>query len=173
MIFAHVGNQGAGKTLGSVVYVKRLSEITGQQIVSNAYLNFSYIYFEDWRQMVEVAPNNSIILFDEIDTAIDARNFKSVDQILFTHWFKQLRKRGITFFYTCQRIKNVDVRVRDLTDYVAECEKDWLWNKLSVKWFDTQAGLERALFIKKVNVHDHFRVFPLFDSFKIIKSTMV
>lgn len=172
MIVGHVGNQGAGKTLGSVMWAYYFSFLTGAPIVTNVEMSIYHLHFFDWHDMVELAPDNSIILFDEIDTAIDSRNFKSTDQIAFTHWFKQLRKRGITFFYNCQRLDMVEMRVRKQTDYVVMCRKNWLWNKLKADWYDTQSGLENAFLVKSFNLDMHQRAYSLYDSFKTIKTTM-
>jgi len=186
MIFGAVGNQRAGKTLGCVAWVlffqtqSQYRRWNGsiiidppQPISTNLEVFWANHHFSDWRQMMKITPDNSIILFDEIDTAIDSRNFKSEDQIAFTHWFKQLGKRGITFFYTTQRLHMVEKRVREQTDYLFHCRKNWLNGKLTEEWFDTQAGVEAAIPITKFNLEKPERIYKLYNSFQTVATTMI
>jgi len=174
MIFGAVGNQRAGKTLGCVAWALWFAERTNQKISTNLRLNIpDTVQWETWQEMVKKTPNNCIIIFDEIDTAIDSRNFKSEDQMAFTHWFKQLGKRGITFFYTTQRMHMVEKRVREQTDYTIMCTKNWLTGKLSEQWFDTQAGMDNAICVKSFVIDNPSLIYPLYDSFQTVATTMI
>lgn len=172
MIFGAVGNQRSGKTLGTVSWVRWLSELSDQPVYSNTPLQFPHKIFREWTDLKNI--ENALILYDEIDTAIDSRNFKSEDQNKFTHWFKQLGKRGLTLFYTTQRLHMVEKRVREQTDYILSCHKDWSTGQLTQTWFDTQAGIESARLIRtyQLDLQLITKVYIMYNTYQTIDTTM-
>lgn len=170
MIFGFFGSMRAGKTMGAVVWSMYLSAITGQEIWSNIpKLSIKYQYFEKWKELRRV--RNAIVLFDEIDTTIDSRNWGSGDQIFFTHLFKQMGKLGITLLYTSQRAHMVEKRIRDQTDYRIDCTKNWLRNKLRQDWYDLQTT-EIGQLCKTYVITDPTKFYKLYDSFAVIATQM-
>lgn len=179
MIFRFEGNMRAGKTLAMTSWGLFFNDILrrrGMQtsIWANYPINMPNVRnFENWRDLKHA--QNALILFDEVDTAIDSRNFKSEDQQEMTHLFKQFGKLGNTFMYTSQRDHMVEKRIREQTDYIIKCVKDWRNNKLVQVWLDSQAGQEpeKLVLIRKF-VIDNPRVFyKWYDSFAVVKTTMV
>ena len=61
---------------------------------------------------------NASIGLDEIHTGADSRDFLSASNKAFSMFFTQLRKRNIVLYYTTQHVKQIDVRLRRLTDYI-------------------------------------------------------
>lgn len=120
-------------------------------IVSNIPLNsghpFNFVYrqFASWEQLSTL--KNCIILFDEIGTAIDSRNFKSDSQVRFTHFFAQLAKGDNTLIYTTQRHRLVDLRVREQVDILIRCRKDISTGQIHQKWYDCREDVEFPLFV--------------------------
>jgi len=173
MKMAYIGNQGHGKSLGAVAKTLILAELTNARIVSNIVLKSPrYIPFTEWRELETM--RNVIILFDEIATAVDSRNFKSGDQMEFTHFFAQLRKRGNTFIYTAQRFNLVEKRIREQTDYVIECVKVY-HNKhwyLYQDLYDTQQGVERAKFLGRYHVAFPHYIYSQYDTLETVETTL-
>lgn len=178
MIYRFEGNQRNGKTLGAVQWALLMQEMLWNfyRLRSEIYANFPCTFqgwqFDTWEDLVGV--DNGIILFDEIDTAVDSRNFKSEDQTKFTHWFKQLGKRGNNFLYTAQRDNLVEKRVREQTDFIVKCTKNWLTGLLEQEWLDSQAGQEpeRLIPIRKYVNYQPSVFYSLYDSFALVKTTM-
>lgn len=167
----------SGKTLGMTIYGTMLAEATQQSIVAN--YSISRVFtgnrldihrFSTWRDLLKF--RNCIILFDEINTAMDSRNFKSDDQILFSHFFQQLGKLGITFMYTTQREHSVEKRIRDQTDYVVECRRLWPSEAIEYEWRDTQRNADEPLFIGRYQLEQPNVFYSLYDSFEVIQSTL-
>lgn len=157
--------------MGMVMWAKLLSDEVKAPIVANFNPLGNSLYFDNWKTLKDI--KNSIILFDELGTSIDSRNFKSEDQINFTHIFSQLAKKGNTFLYSAQRLNLVDKRVRDQTDYLILCNKDWNTGILSQTWLDTQQGMIGARFIGEYIIHDPAPFYDLYDGFEFVKTTMV
>jgi len=178
MIYRFEGNMRNGKTLGMVQWGLLLQELTLllYQIKTDIYVNFPVsfpaIKFENWRELKKA--QNSIILFDEIDTAIDSRNFKSEDQQEMTHLFKQMGKLGNTFMYTSQRDHMVEKRIREQTDFIIKCVKSWTTGKLVQQWLDSQAGQEpeKLIPMAKYTNHNPAAFYKLYDSFALVKTTL-
>lgn len=173
-----VGNQRAGKTLSAIMEALEYQEKVERDyqiptsIYANFPCNFQYIAFEDWQELLEI--KNAIVIFDEIDTAIDSRNFKSKDQMRFTHWFKQNGKKGITLLYTAQKFDLVEKRVREQTEFVLKCAKNYITGKLHRELLDMRgvSDIEMSTVIKNDVIHDPVAWYDLFNSFAVVKTTL-
>lgn len=59
---------------------------------------------------------NGLLAIDEMQSILDSRSFaKNVD---ITQWLMLIRKMGLGLFYTTQHIDFVDIRLRQITDFV-------------------------------------------------------
>jgi len=109
MIFRFDGNMRGGKTMSMTMMACFLSNIFEIPVYANYSLSSDWFplarRFETWRDLRNV--RDSIICFDEINTSLDSRNFKSKDQIEFTHVFQQQGKMGNTFRYSVQRLNSL------------------------------------------------------------------
>ena len=171
MIFGFVGNMRGGKTLGASLVSLAISEVLNIPVYANYPLfHPNYKYFEKWKEIKDVT--NSIIIYDEIGTSMDSRNYKSEDQITFTHLFAQMGKLGNTFMYTAQRMHSVEKRVRDNTDYFIYCERLWPTNSLRQTWFDTQQSVEEPTKIIEYIIEHPEKIYGIFDSFAVVKTQM-
>lgn len=178
MIYRFEGNMRNGKTLGMVQWGLLFQELAQKiyGLKTEIWANFPVVFeakqFENWIELKRA--KNAIILFDEIDTAIDSRNFKSEDQQEMTHLFKQMGKLGNTFMYTSQRDHMVEKRIREQTDFIIKCVKSWTTGKLIQQWFDSQAGQEPDKLIQMVKYTNHNPAifYQFYDSFAVVKSTL-
>lgn len=172
-MWQYIGNQGAGKTLRAVAEAARLARKYDAPIYSNipsfvtagAAAGLKITYFEQWRVLLNVF--NTIIVWDEMHNDVDARNFKSRDQMVLTHFFNQMRKRGNHLLYTTQRDRQMDIRIR------LQVDKRWeLKHPPGSEYFyftklDTQSDVARPV------ARGRFRGkkwFTLYNTYEIIKS---
>lgn len=171
MIIGGFGNMRAGKTLGITALGVFLGTLTKQTIYANYHLNIeNYVYFQKWNELKNV--RNSVILFDEIHTAMDSRNTKSSDQIYFTHLFSQMGKFGNTLLYTSQRFNAVEKRIRENTDFFFWATRHWPGSKLSQTWWDARESTETP---KKLNTYilRPEPLYGLYNTYEKVESTVV
>lgn len=171
MIYRFEGNMRGGKTLNATAWAVTLSALTGQTIYANYHINWPwFVFFEKWRDLSNVT--DSLIIVDEIATMVDSRNYKSKDQMYFTHLFAQMGKKGNTFFYTSQRDHMVEKRVKDQTDYVIKCWKDWVNGTLNQEWFDTQRSVDEPVYINTLIMEKPQVIYPLYDTYEVVSSQL-
>lgn len=173
MIISFEGNQREGKSLGMTALALYLARKYGPlPLVANYHINGyePFTYFEKPSELKYVV--NSIILYDEIGTSADARTWGSKDQVLFSHVFAQMGKRGNTFIYTAQRDYLVEKRVRQQTDIVITCEKNYFDGLLYQTWWNTQRGRDTARLIGRFKVRSPERVYSSYDTFEVIQSSV-
>ncbi len=125
----YVGRFGAGKTCSMVSDAYNLAKRYPQLTVLS---NFQLINFPAHTVILPLrtpqdilnAPNNCLVLIDEIGTIFNSRDFaaskESVPKILFQH-LCQVRKRHLMIFATSQRWNFVDKQLRDIVATVRVC----------------------------------------------------
>lgn len=128
-LHVYVGRFGSGKTATMVHDAYSLAKQYPQlTIVSNLQLmNFpEHTQILPLRTMQDIinAPDNTLVLIDEIGTIFNSRDFASskisVPKILFQH-VCQVRKRHLEVFSTSQRWNFVDKQLRDIVSTVRVC----------------------------------------------------
>lgn len=175
-IYAVQGNQRAGKGICTVNLSLQLAllayELNGE--FPKIYANFHYLqypyfqYFEEWKDIENV--RNAIICYDEIGGTHDARLYNSKSQILFTNVFNQMGKMGNIFIYTCQREFQVEKRVREQTDFVIECEKNYNNNLMTQMWYNVERGRESPLLIGGAVVVLPELIYQEYNTFEVVAS---
>lgn len=121
MLIAFVGNQGWGKTLGMTVFGVALAKICGLPILANYELrkDLEAKKIESTKDLWEA--KNSVVMIDELYRSVDSRAWK--DNTLITGFFTQVRKADLILMYTTQKLGQVDLRIRDATDFIVFCER--------------------------------------------------
>lgn len=124
------GETGSGKTLRAVKDIL-VDFLLGRQIISNATLKqipYTKIELNDLIEMAfdkdsDIMNNQApkTMFLDEIQTAFDGRRAMSRNNIDFSLFISQCRKRGINVIYTSQYISGADPRIRTLTDKLIRC----------------------------------------------------
>lgn len=115
MVIAFMGTLGAGKTL----HMSYQSYWAARLLKVPVYGNYEAYYpgFErlnGLRHMTTV--EDGLLAIDEMQAIIDSRSFaKNVD---ITQWLMLIRKMGLGLFYTTQHIDFVDIRLRQITDFI-------------------------------------------------------
>jgi hypothetical protein len=124
------GETGSGKTLRAVKDLL-IDYLLGRQIISNATLKLIPYTKLDLLDLIDMAMDSSNDIFnnqipktmflDEIQTAFDGRRAMTKNNIDFSLFISQCRKRGINVIYTSQFISGADPRIRTLTDKLIRC----------------------------------------------------
>ena len=128
-IHLFTGKFGAGKTsLMTIKAYKLCRKYKQLHVVTNIQLT----NFPEWTKILPLntaedilnAPDNSLILIDEIGTLFNSRDFStgknSVPKPVFQH-LCQCRKRHLMIYATVQRFNLLDKQIRDITATVTEC----------------------------------------------------
>lgn len=128
-IHLFTGKFGQGKTMLQTIKAYKIAKKYPQvTIVTNYELkNFpkhTKILPLNTAQDILNAPQNSLILIDEIGTLFNSRDFtsgkNSVPKPLFQH-LCQVRKRRLMIYATVQRFNLLDKQIRDITATVTDC----------------------------------------------------
>lgn len=124
------GQTGSGKTLGMIKEGVR-DFILGRELYSSMKkitgIPYYYVDLEDLILMVqneELDVNNDrpkTLLLDEIHTMFDGRRSSSRENIDFSLFISQCRKRRFNVYYTSQWITGADPRIRTLTNQFIRC----------------------------------------------------
>lgn len=170
MIIGVFGPQRSGKTLFASTMARYISLLYPLEVYSNFSLSFQHNKFQKWKDLENTY--NSLIILDEIVTSADSRNFKSEDQMYFTHLFAQMGKRGNTFFYTAQNKHMVEKRVRDQTDWEIHARKNWTNGSILYTIVDVQLGEENSRIVGQYQMKDPSIAYSLYDSFEVVKTTL-
>lgn len=115
MVICYMGTLGAGKTLHMSYQSYWAARLLGVPVYGNyeAY----YPGFERLRGMRHLTQvEDGLLAIDEMQSILDSRSFaKNVD---ITQWLMLIRKMGLGLFYTTQHIDFVDIRLRQITDFI-------------------------------------------------------
>ena len=124
------GETGSGKTLGMIKDgIKDF--ILGRILYSNMQeiKNIPY-YYVDLEDLLDMVINDKLdvmnsasktLLLDEIHTMFDGRRSGSRENIDFSQFIAQCRKRRFNVYYTSQYISGADLRIRVLTNELIYC----------------------------------------------------
>ena len=127
------GRFGAGKTSYMIAKAYDLAFAYPQL---NILTNIKLQNFPEWTNVLQLetaqdilnAPENTLVLIDEIGTIFNSRDFSggkcAVPKPLFQH-LCQCRKRKMMIFGTVQRFNLLDKQIRDITADVTACHSHW------------------------------------------------
>lgn len=165
MVLCAQGGLGSGKTL-LVSWLAWLSHRdTGIQVFANYPLHCAR-RLESWSDVF--ALEHGIAVLDELHVEIDSRQFGR--NVEFTSFLLQTRKVGLDLLYTSQNINQVDMRLRNITDVLALCERIGLpggSQASRVQMFDMSSSRRMTGFVLRHTpelyaLYDTFaRVYPL------------
>lgn len=159
-----IGKLGQGKTM-SLALIAHLYKLKGWKIYSNIHsLKDSDVFVPD---IIEDFTKNhgsySLLALDEIYLYIDSRLHGTRKNMAYSYILMQSRKNNFDVIYTTNYYKNVDIRLRRLTDFVIECEyKELIKDKLGLlKWkiIDEEGDL-----IKEKQFYVDKKVFALYNT---------
>jgi len=122
MLHLIIGNQGSGKTLLAVKMAYD-AYLKGRIIYSNVALKFPYKQL-DYNDIIECKLINAFVLIDEIHIFLSNRRSMSKVNIEVTdNFINQIRKQNLELVGTTQRLRKVDIKLREEIDYLYNCER--------------------------------------------------
>lgn len=117
---------GTGKTLFMTMRVQKHAA-KGARVIANYGLNFPHEKANAALLMGLVENETSlqrcVLALTEIHVMLDARQSMKKRNITISYLILQTRKREVTLFYDSQSLQQVDVRLRQNTDYFVYCKK--------------------------------------------------
>lgn len=172
-VWVFAGNLGEGKTFGMSVmaqYYAARARRAGLpvELFANYGLRGAHP-LTSYKDFYKVAASPaSICLLDEAHVNLDARLFHKGSNIYMTQFFFYLRKLGASLFMTTPNIRNLDSRIRLLTNVLVECHK--VGGGFSYDIWDFQSlRLLRRKFLPKYRVQEIFGA-GLYDTNAIIRA---
>ena len=127
-VWVFQGNLGEGKTFGMSVLAWYFKVRAGRAgINTDIYANFDLKgakSLTSYRDFYSVAESEaSICLLDEAHVNLDSRLFHRGTNIYMTQFFFYLRKLSASLFMTTPNIRNLDSRMRQLTNILVDCHR--------------------------------------------------
>lgn len=172
MIILYRGSRGKGKTLTMVKDALKFYQL-GYDVYSNLNLKFGmYIPSSDVIGLDNFSNlKNCVLVIDEIELFFDSRMFKNKDNINFSKFLQQIRKRNIIILCTAQYVNLIDLRIRQQLDIVAYPRFNKKNNLCSVQYFNlTQIEdnfYNNQLFPSFI-VYDCLPVFHLYNTYEML-----
>lgn len=121
MIVLYRGRRGCGKTT-TLVRDAYLFKRRGWIIVTNmGTLNFAdkVLPNDEILELLDSELRDFVIVIDEIQTFIDSRRSMRGENVNFTYFIQQIRKRNVIILATTQYMRRVDLAFREHIDIVA------------------------------------------------------
>lgn len=125
MIRIYTGLLGSGKTL-SMIRDMLNDYKQGKKIITNLVTKFSSTelskeFFEDFSKDKTKELFNCTIAIDELHIFLDSRRSTSKINRATSYFILQTRKRQVTLRGTSQFFSQIELRLRNVTDYLTEC----------------------------------------------------
>lgn len=167
------GNLGEGKTFGASVlahYFASRAKKSGVPV--DLYSNYGLQGSKElcsYKDFYQVAKSpNSIVVLDEAHVNLDSRLFGKGANIYMTQFFFYLRKLCCSLFMTTPNIRNLDSRMRMLTNILVTCNK---WGGgFRYQFWDLQGErLLRTAFMHRHVAQEIFKC-KIYDSHAIVRN---
>ena len=183
MIVGIIGKRGCGKTITMAKTVKDMLE-KGRTIYTNFHINkkgidkkyYKKIHLLDnefFKNYKDFKLYNCALFLDEVYVYIDARTSMSKRNRLWSYFINQTRKRDVDLYYTTQFFRQVELRLRENTEFfiyptlVKENDKKIIINKI-YSYGDTlkKIGIERFVGNDYFDVYDTDEIIDFDDDEK-------
>jgi hypothetical protein len=163
-IIGIIGKLGQGKTM-TLALISHLYKLQGWKIYSNVKsLKDIDEYVPDIKEDFSDEHNVfSLLALDEIYLYIDSRVHGSKKNRIYSYILMQSRKNNFDIIYTTNYYKNVDIRLRRLTDYVIECSYKEI-KKGELGWLKWTIIDEEGELIKEKQFYVDKKVFNLYNT---------
>ena len=129
MIIGFIGKMGSGKTLCMTMLAHRYHK-AGWPVFANYNLAFQHQPLDYHKiKNLESEYNDSFMAIDEIHLFIDSRSAMRAVNRMVSYFVIMSRKQGRMMAYTTQHWGQVDVRLRNNTDFLCKCRSYKLQGK--------------------------------------------
>jgi len=177
-LIAVLGNMGNGKTLFTTFYALLYNEFCKQNDIKGTVFSNYNINMDNYKKVspAEIIKfpewlRNGILILDEIHSSGgDAYNFLSELSKGLTTFITQIRKRNIMLIVTSQRLGFVNIRIRELLNYIIEVRKEDYTLENGSHSFISNISVRNLndYFMTKELKLDLTGMFPYFDTNEII-----
>jgi len=168
MIIMYKGRRGAGKTLTMVKDALGFYN-NGWDIYSNFSIGIPYKKIDNVG-LLNLGENNirdCVILVDEIQLLMDSRRSMKKENLNFSYFIQQIRKKGIVLLCTTQFTRTTDVRLREHVDIVVKPKFLKQYPVVEVEYFDMTSEEDLGYIESKVIIYDPIKLFNLYDTNEI------
>lgn len=138
MIYLYKGAKGKGKTL-TMVKDAYLFHLEGKKV----YSNMKSVKFAEYipnEEILKIDKNNSlkncVLLIDELQTLFNARRSAKKQNLEFSFFIQQIRKRGVELLATSQYSNTTDLLFRQHIDYIVMPKFDKELNVCMAEYID-------------------------------------
>jgi hypothetical protein len=175
MIILYLGARGKGKTLTMVK--------DGYKFYQNGYdvyRNFSCTFgkYMDNEEIISLNKlseiKNAVLLIDEIQIFFDSRRSNRNQNLHFSNFIQQIRKRNINILCTTQYAGTVDLRLKQHLDYIAYPKYEDKFKVCEVLYKD-MGSIEDSVFtgvikepVQEIIVYNAKPIFKLYDTSEMI-----
>ena len=169
MIIMYKGRRGAGKTLTMVKDALNFYN-KGWDIYSNFDIGIPYKKItNDTIINMNENPNikNCVLLIDEIQTIIDSRRSMRKENLNFSYFVQQIRKRNIILLCTTQFTRTTDVRLREHTDVVVKPRIYQEYPVVEAKYYDLTSEEDMGYIDERIIIYNPQPLFNLYDTNEI------
>jgi len=170
-----MGDVGAGKTLMLAI----LSQYTNRPIFTNFHLYNSNKPVEKFEveYILNKTINSADVFIDEFYLYMEARNFMSDINGLFSYFAFQSRKLNLRLWLTVQLLRTVDIRMREMITNIIECEaiKDNDENTIAFKYIiysnvnKSQFEAPKEIYLDIESAKPYFSIY---DTYEVVKTPM-
>lgn len=161
MLVGFTGSLGSGKTLSMTFWARLLSYRTKMPVYTNYETSFGQKVTK-WDELIKI--DNGIVCLDEVHAiGFDSRtSAKSFSQAKRTHFILQTRKKNMLVLYTSQHIRQVDLRLRNITDYLILCSKKGeTINNQVIKYLSDEIG-------RNIRLLEVSKIYPWYNTYEIV-----
>lgn len=172
-VWVFQGNLGEGKTFGmGVLALYFAAKARKAGINVDLYANYGLKGakpLSSYRDFYNVARSEaSIVLLDEAHVNLDARLFHKGSNIYMTQFFFYLRKLNASLFMTTPSIRNLDSRMRLLTNILVDCHKTGAGFQYDIYDYQGERLLRRK-FLPKALAEEIFKA-GMYDTHTIVRA---
>jgi len=178
MICLYKGARGKGKTLTMVRDAYKFY-LKGYNVLTNIEMSFGKTISND--DILKLDKNseifNAVLIIDEIQIFFDSRRHARKENLNFSNFIQQIRKRNIHILCTTQYSNTIDLRLRQHLDILALPDFIKELNVCAVKYIDL-TSLENDVFqnmnlgqeIKEVKiVYDATPIFKMYNTGEMVR----
>ena len=162
MIIGFMGDLGSGKTLGMTILGYSIYFLSDKKlkIFSNYKVKGAYKIYKI-SQLFKI--KNGIILLDELHILIDSRLWRYNKYLV--DYFLQIRKYNNFLLFTTQHFKQIDVRIRNVCQYLFYCQR--FKNYFKYTLIDTlYKDIKKTIILPKNEAEKFYKYYNTFEAIK-------
>lgn len=170
MICLYRGRRGTGKTLTMVKDVLLYTQ-NKWNVISNIHLAdkipHQVLSRQEIIELLHSDLRDYVLVLDEIQTIIDSRRSMKKDNMDFSYFIQQIRKKNIILLATTQYTRTVDIRFREHVDILVSPKFIQKYPIVEVEYMDLTTQEDLGYIQTKNIVYDPKPIFALYDTTEI------